>query len=129
VFPFGDVVTVFPPDYGIAPNFKPPVPGAPLIRAVLDETGLHFNPSRIARGVYNIAFSDTLSDRVPGTHQVVLHIRHVPLGHSWTVLSVRAGETGGGFLCGGFDDAVVTVDGVRLATGDLTIESCETPVT
>ena len=133
----------------IIPNFKPPVPGAPIIRAKLDDTGLHFTPSHIASGVYNVAFSDTRAARIPGT-DVALHIYgpyrsmlsvHAgeeptitlpPLPPYSSMLSVHAGETGGGLLCWGGVSEGVTVDGFDLTSGGLTIDppdACPTPPT
>jgi hypothetical protein len=119
------------PPSRIIPNFKPPVPGAPTVRANLDDTGLHFNPSQIASGIYNVAFSDRRTDRIPGT-DVALHI--YVSGPGYSMLSVHAGETGGGLLCWGAVSEGVTVDGVDLAEvgSDLTIAqsaACQTPVT
>jgi hypothetical protein len=140
VFAFGDAGSRYqsppPPTFRgtsvpsrIIPNFKPPVPGAPIIRARLDDTGLHFNPSRIASGIYNVAFSDTRSDRLPGT-DVALHI--YVSGPGYSMLSVHAGETGGGLLCWGAVSAGVTVNGYDFSGGELTIDpspACATPVT
>jgi hypothetical protein len=119
------------PPSRIVPSFKPPVSGAPIIRAKLDDNGLHFNPSRIASGVYNVAFSDMRTDRIPGT-DVALHI--YVSGPGYSMLSVHAGETGGGLLCWGAVSEGVTVNGFDLAEAGsgLTIEpsnACQTPVT
>jgi hypothetical protein len=73
---------------------------------------LHFTPSHVECGVYNVAFSDTRTDRIPGT-EVALHffVDNVYV----TILSVRAGETGGGTLGFGATGWAVTVDGVAIA--------------
>jgi hypothetical protein len=132
VFTFGDAG--LPGASSLYPNFKPPVPGAPIIRATLDDTGLHFNPSHIECGVYNVAFSDTRSDRIPGT-EVALHfyVDNVYV----TLLSVHAGETGGGLLGFGAVGWAATVDGIAVSgSSQLIIDpptdptaACATPVT
>ena len=116
----------------ISPNFKPPVPGAPIIQAHLDDTGLHFSPSRIASGIYNIAFSDTRTHRIPNT-DVAVHV--YVSGPGISMLSVHAGQTGGGLLCFGAYAEGVTVDHVDLSVAInpyLTIDpspACDSPVT
>ncbi len=116
----------------IRPNFKPPVAGAPVIRVELDDNGLHFKPPRVASGVFNVAFADTRTDRVPGT-DVALHI--YVSGPGYSMLSVHAGRTGGGLLCWGAVSEGVTVDGFDINVGyshGLEIDpsaACQTPVT
>jgi hypothetical protein len=137
VFPFGDAGIPLPS--AAPPNFKPPVPGAPIIRAELDDTGLHFTPSHIECGVYNVAFSDTRTNRIPGT-AVALHFEKTFPPYI-RILSVHAGQTGGGLLAFGGVGWAVTVDGdylggVDSGSGQLIIDPpmdptapCATPIT
>jgi hypothetical protein len=105
---FGLAGAGYPGPSSLYPNFRPPVPGAPIVRVALDDTGLHFTPSHIECGVYNVAFSDTRRDRIPGS-EVVLHfyVDNIYLA----LLSVRAGHTGGGTLGFGAAGWALTVDG------------------
>ena len=132
VFPFGDAGQRG--TSSLYPQFAPPIPGAPLIHAKLDDTGFHFNPSRVECGVYNVAFSYTrTTERIPGSDVVLnFYVDYVYV----TFLSVRAGETGGSLLSLGNVHEVVTVDGVDYSTVELTIDppidpsaACATPVT
>jgi hypothetical protein len=106
VFPFGDAGLQLP--LSGATNFKPPVPGAPVIRVEANDSGLHFTPSHIECGVYNVAFSDTRTDRIPGT-DVVLHFEKT-FPPFFDILSVHAGQTGGSLLGFGGVGWAVTVD-------------------
>jgi hypothetical protein len=76
-------------------------------------------------GTYNVAFSDTRTVRSPGT-DVALHI--YATGPRRSMLSVHAGETGGGLLCWGAVGAEATINGFDFASGELTIDpsaACE----
>ena len=99
----------------IVPNFKPPVAGAPIIHARLDDRGLHFNPSHIASGIFNVTFTDSRTNRVPGT-DVALHI--YVSGPMISMLSVHAGQTGGGLLCFGAVSEGVTVNHFDLSVSN-----------
>jgi hypothetical protein len=113
-------------------SFNKPVPGAPLITAVLDDTGLHFTPAQVPSGTYNISFSDRRSGHRDSNATLEIYVA----GPGIAAASVNAGTTGSGFLCFGAVAVDVAENGQLIdlpggsAQFDITpSKECTTPVT
>ena len=119
-------------DHSLVPlAFAPPIQGAPALHATLDDRGVHFDRASIAGGRINLSLVDRRTRRSPDDD---IALSFYVSGPRLAMISVRAGDVGGGSLCFGAVSIEVANHGVstNAAVDALTTTpspSCTTPVT
>lgn len=86
--------------------FGPFEHGEPYLVITLDDRGLHFSPTTVAYGDYNVCFVE--SRRVDAHHDV--SFTFFVSGPRMTMASVQAGTIGGGVFCPGAESWGVFID-------------------